>query len=374
MSGHSRANFPLLSSKPGDVPPLTIVDTWDAEHKYRKKVPTTLVVRLKSNNVVKARLCVRGDILAGPSMHSFLPAPTAGRNLLRILLSPAASWKFRITTVDISQAFLQADKLLGRDKYLALPPTCLKLNDLKWDGHIQTDTSQQLGYSSRYAFLCHRPIYGSTDAPLRWYTTLARHIRSCGYLSHRTDMCTFSKRKDNKVVALIAVHVGDIIMAGDQTEILTLTACLSKFRHGPIQFIEEDSPVTYCGLAIYRKLSSFSVSQSSFRGNVSFICVEEFLGGEGNQVSDMDLRTAAKTMIGGLIWLLQTRFGISFWVATLATSIEPSIRDRTLLPEFIRNCDKVKKLLFAEDITVSYQPFAPQTTSRQPQLIVYADA
>ena len=83
---------------------------------------------------------------------------------------------------------------------------------------------------------------------------------------------------------------------------------------------------------------------------------------------------AAKTMIGGLIWLLQTRFDISYWVVFLATSIEPVILDRSLLPEFLKNCDRAKKVLFPEDIAVWYHPFVPQSETRRPQLIAYADA
>ena len=190
--------------------------------------------------------------MAGNSTHSFLPAPTAYRHLLRILISLEASWKFQVLTCDISQDFLQSDKLPEKDKYLVIPPACIKLNGLKWDGHIQVDNSQQLGYRERYAFLCHKPIYGSTDAPLRWYTTLARHIRKCGYLPHRTDMCAFSKRENGIVVDLVIVHVDDLIMTGTSSVISALKLRMGKFHHGPITFADEKEPAIYCGLTTVR--------------------------------------------------------------------------------------------------------------------------
>ena len=89
--------------------------------KKRKKLPTMLVVRLKPNGVVKARMFARGDCMRGGSFSQFLSAPTGGRALIRVLISLDVQYKYALVSCDISHAFLQADELTEDEKYLATP-------------------------------------------------------------------------------------------------------------------------------------------------------------------------------------------------------------------------------------------------------------
>ena len=89
----------------------------------------------------------------------------------------------------------------------------------------------------RYAFLCHKPIYGSTDAPLRWYAKFARHLGRFQYYPHKVDLCLFSKRNavTGELVAVLVFHVDDLIMAGTNEEHVALRKCLGGFKHGEVQ-------------------------------------------------------------------------------------------------------------------------------------------
>ena len=151
---------------------------------------------------------------------------------------------FDLITCDISQAFLQSDLLLGKDQYLAYPPSCVSLDSLTWDGAIH-EQNKASPFQSRFAFLRRKPLYGSTDAPLRRYATFARHMRRFNYLAHRVDLCLFSRRDPGSgiIVALLIVHVGDVIMAGSKKEVEYFTQCLSIFQHGEISYVRENAPV-----------------------------------------------------------------------------------------------------------------------------------
>ena len=144
--------FSLLAGKPGAIPPLTIIEVSDMVRKHRSRISTTLVVRLKSNNIANAMLGIRGDVMEGSNFHSLMSAPTADRHLLRVLLSMAAANKFRAVTCDISQASLQSDSFMDKDKFIALPPNCVRLNGLRRGGHINTESPIGLGYKSQFAF------------------------------------------------------------------------------------------------------------------------------------------------------------------------------------------------------------------------------
>ena len=41
--------------------------------------------------------------------------------------------------------------------------------------------------------LLNRPLYGSIDAPLRWYITIARALKNAGYEVFNSDRCVFAK-------------------------------------------------------------------------------------------------------------------------------------------------------------------------------------
>ena len=81
--------FSLLTSKNDRVSPIVIVCVDDPSHRASKKIPTSLAARLKANNMAKARLCLRGDVMKGGGFASFTSAPTADRQLLKIILTLA---------------------------------------------------------------------------------------------------------------------------------------------------------------------------------------------------------------------------------------------------------------------------------------------
>ena len=77
--------FGLLKGRIGHVPPLEIVGSQKSSTPLSPCYPMTLIVRVKPNNQVKARLCVRGDCMIG-TQRFFMSSPTADRCLNRILL------------------------------------------------------------------------------------------------------------------------------------------------------------------------------------------------------------------------------------------------------------------------------------------------
>ena len=324
---------------------MTIVDLQDPAQAKRKRVPTTLKVRLKTNNLVKARLCVRGGVMKGSQSHSFLSAPTADRHLLKILLSIAA-WKYyEVVTCDISQASLQPDYLPENQKYIALPPPCVVLSSLSWDGTMSSESVAKQQRNERYAFLRHKPIYVSTDAPLRWYTKFARHLGRFQYYPRKVDLCLFSKRNAlaGELVAVLVLHVDDIIMTGTIEEHAALLKCLDGFKHGDVQKLQQKGSIVYCGLTLVRKDSSIGMTQGDFRPSIQAVRRKDVIGPDSHLRSIDSLRSAIKAYVGCLIWMLRSRYDSSYWVVLLSTSVGTVLADTSLLPEFLLNCEKRRR-------------------------------
>ena len=260
--------FGLLTAGSGREAPISIVRLDDRERSKRARIHTTLIARLKPNRAIKARLCLRGDRIAGTVMP-FASAPTADRSLVKILVSHAALWGFPIVMRDISQAFLQSTTLLDSGKFIAIPPACIRIKENAWKGEILQTASKENG-ENKYGLLRHKPLYGSSDAPLRWYITIATMMRKYGYFPHRTDICLFSRRdpETKAVICLILLHVGDLLMTGTRGEIDRFRKLLAEFEHGPVEEATERNSLMYCGLTIKKSRNSYGITQDEYIGNI----------------------------------------------------------------------------------------------------------
>ena len=172
---------------------------WLSDERFTKlpKVRTTMVTKLKANGVFKSRICLRGDTM--PMIHQqFASAPTVRKEYLRLFCSLFVNISTMIwLQVDISKAFLQSDYLHPKDKVIALLPEYVGLTGLVWEGwlavnhtlssyakdhpddgkKVESFQENLTTKSDKIGMLLNRPLYGSTDAPLRWYITITRALK-----------------------------------------------------------------------------------------------------------------------------------------------------------------------------------------------------
>ena len=172
-----------------------------------------MVTKLKANGVFKSRICLRGDTM--PMTHQqFASAPTVRGEYLRLFCSLLVNISTMIwLQVDISKAFSQSDYFHPKGKVIALLPEYVGLAGLAWEGWVDTNHTLQnyakdhpddgakveslqenlVTRNEKIGMLLNRPLYGSTDAPLRWYITIARALKKAGYSVLNSDRCVFAK-------------------------------------------------------------------------------------------------------------------------------------------------------------------------------------
>ena len=91
--------------------------------------------------------------------------------------------------------------------------------------------------------------------------------------------------------------------------------------------------------------------------------------------NDQQIRPAVNAFVGGMIWMLQIRYDISFWVVLISTSIETALLYPEEMKVFSKNCEQSSRILLQRSVTVWFHPFSTVDLQRShPQLIVYADA
>ena len=172
---------------------------------------TTVARKIKLQKKYKSRLCLRGDQQSLIN-SGYASAPTASRDFLRwIIILTVNNADFKFGMVDISRAFLQSSYLRQNDRSIALIPPYVRLNagvntqsccagmvatshrvvEFE-DQKLQiTPPKQRIERKVRYGIKLYRALYGSRDAPLRWFLTISQILRKRGFAQFRTDCCIF---------------------------------------------------------------------------------------------------------------------------------------------------------------------------------------
>ena len=239
-------------------------------------IPSTVITKLKTNKGFKCRLCVRGD-LQSEAHTAFSSAPTASRESLRIaafLFVDNPSFVFSST--DISRAFTQSAYFHKSDRVWVELPRCIALTGVNWKGEIYLDykdptaEDQDLKMSqvpfplkTKYALVLYKPLYGTRDAPMRWYCQIAQVLIRSEFFPLKSDRCTFARFRalgqsekgyaisaKRIITSFLLIHVGDIVFTGCPEDYLDLKNALKVFDHDPWEELSEGKEQIFCGIQI----------------------------------------------------------------------------------------------------------------------------
>ena len=266
------------------------------------KLQTTIVCKMKTNGSFKARICLRGDQQSLLSA-SFVSAPTASRDFLRwVIIFFVNQKENRLGMIDISKAFAQSIYLHRSERVAAVFPPCIGVNDEKWLGHVSTSHVNGFYESSvgsdlissdafhklakRFLLVLFRPLYGSRDAPLRWWLKLSSELQARGYIQFYSDCCLFGRYHDeekakgfankSKLRFLVMLHADDMLFSGSNQECSRFLDILRIFDHSPVEFISIDSPLVFCAIEImYKGEHVVEPSQEIFYSKISPLVKEE---------------------------------------------------------------------------------------------------
>ena len=366
-----REIYGLLTGSSSSIAPMIIISLTDPLFLHVPRYPTTLVVRVKQTGLVKARMCLRGDRMS-TTHHSFLSSSTIGRSIVKVMVSLAATFQYTIAACDITQAFLQSTTMDVADQYVALPPPCVILSDLKWSGLVasEPDVSRRRGF----AFLRRKPLYGSKCAPLRWYLTVSGILRRAGYRCHRSDLCIFIRRQAGILVSIVILHVDAFLICATSDEHEYFQKSIS-LKSGPIIHLTVHDSFVFCGLTfLCTKNGSFGISQDEYRSRLIPIDRGFAVDVPVAPLKLSSLSRICRAFVGGSLWMLQTRYGISFLTIKLATLVSLVESDVDSRREFIQISQIIAQTLFQTDVAIWFHPIPSNCDISRLQLIAFADA
>jgi hypothetical protein len=119
-------------------------------------------------------------------------APVAKMTTVRTLIVVASSRKWKISQLDVKNAFLNGD--LNEEVFITPPP----------------------GVSHKPGEVCKlgKALYGLKQAPHAWYEKFATVVTSLGFVSSHHDSALFVKQSSDGRI-LLSLYVDDMIITRD---------------------------------------------------------------------------------------------------------------------------------------------------------------
>ena len=261
----------------------TEMSAWKKYGVYRevpdcgqKAISMRWVVTSKGNGY-KARLVVRGF---EEQLQQHIDSPTGDKCSSRILLTLAKAHGWKVESMDIKAAFLQSQKL-DRTVFVK-PPRNLKKVGVIWQ--------------------LEKPAYGLNDSPRNWYDSLKEFLLSIGCAQCRYDPGLFYYRVDNKLMAVMLLHVDDFLISGNtkfKKEVVSKILAkydVSKYVAGTFKYI---------GMNISQDDEYITVDQFHYADSVKIVDLSAQRRIQKDSPLTSDERTAYLSLLGKLSWLAQ---------------------------------------------------------------------
>merc|ERR1712240_381469 len=237
----------------------------------------------------KARLVAKGfQELDQPQSDS----PTAAKESFKLLMTLSANFNFKIVSMDIRAAFLQA-KTLDREVFVRPP------NDIEKEGVI---------------WKLLKPLYGLDDASRKFYLTVKETLQKMGLKTLPGDDAVYYEHKNGKLMGLILSHVDDFTIAGTQEFVQRIVAGIEeKFT---VSKVEEDNS-RFTRLDVKTKDGKIEVSMEDYAELIKEI-TEIRKANRDEALTKPELKEYRK-YTGKISWLAQgTRPDLSFSALQLA--------------------------------------------------------
>ena len=225
---------------------------------YKKELETVTKMRLKEVSPAVAQY-VRAKKLA-VRLRMILEVKRDMRRKGRLVLQGfrAPSW-WRVGSTDspvVATAGLRA-LIFRRDKQAGVPEILSQFDFdvafLQANGFAVTEPTRHVsyrphpGYPDRIYELTG-PLYGSDDAPMRFFNTVAPWLIEMGFTQGKNDPCMFTNHTTGVQVGL---HVDDGLVRGTQAASESFYADLAvRFKYKPPKYLSKSTPLEFCGFVI----------------------------------------------------------------------------------------------------------------------------
>lgn len=339
-----------------EINALLHTHTWDLVPRSQAQniVGCKWVFRLKekadgSIDKYKARLVAKGFHQRPGIDFKETFSPVIKPTTIRMILSLAVSFNWKIKQLDVSNAFLHGD--LDIPVFMEQPP-----------GFIDQT-------KSNYVCRLRRSLYGLRQAPRQWYSKLVHNLTLLGFTSSNADSSLFIFRKGEHVIFLL-VYVDDILVTGSdpliiQHMVTVLQAAFSIKDLGTLDyFLGMEASWQPAGLLLtqrkYIQDLLVKAKMKDCKGLTTPASVKDKATIDGRSFDDP---TLYRSIVGGLQYLSLTRPEVCYSVHRASQFMHNPTEE---------NWSLVKRILRYLQATSTYGLFISKSPTTQ--LNVYCDA
>jgi hypothetical protein len=167
--------------------------------KNAKVVKSRWVLRIKDNDLYKARFCAKGFTQQWGEDYDETFAPVAKYASIRILFALLAGRKnTKVHQMDVNTAFLNSDL----------------------DEVVYVEQPEGFEVPGKEDFVCllNKALYGLKQSPRAWFQLIATVLADFDFKQCESDPCIFIHENANGERTYIALYVDDLIIAGDNED------------------------------------------------------------------------------------------------------------------------------------------------------------
>ena len=329
--------------------------TWEIVPLPSHVVPITCkwVYKLKTKadgsiERYKARLVARGFQQSHGRDYEETFAPVAHMTTVRTLIAVAASRSWKISQMDVKNAFLHGD--LQEDVYMHPPP----------------------GVQLPSGYVCHlrRALYGLKQAPRAWFARFSSVVIAAGFTPSDHDPALFV-HTSSRGRTLILLYVDDMLITGDDPDYIAFV----KARLCDQFMMSDLGPLSYfLGLEVESTAAGYYLSQAKYIRDLltrsgltdtrtAATPMELHLHLKSSDGSPLDDPTRYRHLVGSLVYLTATRPDIAYAVHILTQFVS--------CPTTVHYAHLLRVLRYLRG-TASHRLF--YATSSPPTLHAYSDA
>ncbi len=172
------------------------------ESKAKRKLPSHLILKAKkdANNIftkLKARLVALGN--RDPNPPNAAASPTASITTILTALTIAAKRRWKISTADVTGAYLHAD--LDREVFMTIN------KDMTNIMATHMPCSEYINEDGTITVKLNKCLYGLRESGRQWYLLLSKILKTAGLKQSSYDPCLFYNNS-----TIVCIYVDDILL------------------------------------------------------------------------------------------------------------------------------------------------------------------
>ena len=289
---------------------------------------------------LKARWCIRGYLDPG-LLFLDTEAPTLSAEGSAIALQCIASHKWGLQICDVEGAFLRGDNLKRNEGRIFVYQPPGGIDSLEEGVLIEAV----------------KAVYGLADAPLAWYESFSANLIRLGCRRSKFDnylYYAYSQRNPKKVIGVLALHIDDMYLGGNQEFIETIAEPLKKlsafkhWHHGKGDFL---------GKWVEQKGNGYIViSQTEYAKKLTGLDIDQKRKRETNEETTEDEKKQMRAVLGAVNWLVSgTRPDLAASCSLLQQRVSKSV-----VSDLVDVNRLVKRVYELADLKVKIKSIKPE--------------